>query len=72
MLNRHMPATDLACLSLEECAPRFLPIPGKGFLFQEDLAKVGAADRTQIYGEIGLEYGLETHHGKISNLSDGS
>lgn len=72
MLNRHMPTDQLAVVSVEECAPRFLPIPGKGFLFQEPLAKVGAAERTQIYGEIGLEYGLETHHGKIENLDDGT
>lgn len=72
LLNRHMPTDKLFVVSVEECAPRFLPIPGKGFLFQEALAKVGAAERTQIYGEIGLEYGLETHHGKIENLADGT
>ena len=43
--------------------------PGKGFLFQEPLAKVGSADRTQIYGEIGLEYGSEAAHGKITRLA---
>lgn len=72
MLNRHFPTDQLSVVSMDECAPRFLPIPGKGFLFQEDLAKIGASDRTQIYGEIGLEYGLEMHHGKIENLDDGS
>jgi hypothetical protein len=72
MLNRHMPVDKIFVVSAEECAPRFLPIPGKGFLFQEALAKVGAAERTQIYGEIGLEYGLETHHGKVENLADGT
>ena len=72
LLNRHMPTDKLFVVSAEECAPRFLPIPGKGFLFQEALAKVGAAERTQIYGEIGLEYGLETHHGQIENLADGT
>lgn len=69
MLNRWMPSDALAVVSLEQCAPRFLPIPGKGFLFQEDLAKVGASDRTQIYGEIGLEYGNERTHGKIVGLA---
>jgi len=72
MLNRHMPTDQLAVVSVDECAPRFLPIPGKGFLFLDELAKVGAAEKRQIYGEIGLEYGLETHHGKIENLADGS
>jgi hypothetical protein len=65
MLNRHMPSAALQVVSLDECAPVFLPIPGKGFLFQEPLAKQGAADREQIYGEIGLKYGNEKAHGKI-------
>lgn len=64
-LNRHMPTSVISVVSLEECAPVFLPIPGKGFLFVEDLAKQGAADRKQIYGEIGLKYGNEKKHGKI-------
>ncbi|WP_435107798.1 SU10 major capsid protein [Nocardiopsis synnemataformans] len=69
MLHRYMPANSLAVASLEQCAPRFLPIPGKGFLFQEELAKTGSAERTQIYGEIGLEYGNERAHGKITGLA---
>lgn len=69
MLNRWMPTDELAVVSLEQCAPRFLSIPGKGFLFQEPLAKTGAADKTQIYGEIGLEFGNEKAHGKITNLA---
>lgn len=69
MLNRYMPSDALAVVSLEQCAPRFLNVPGRGFLFQESLARSGAAERTQIYGEIGLEYGNEKAHGKITGLS---
>lgn len=69
MLDRYMPADQVAVVSLEQCAPRFLPVPGKGFLFQEALAKTGAADRSQIYGEVGLEYGNERTHGKIVNIA---
>jgi hypothetical protein len=65
MLNRYMPTAALQVVSLDECAPVFLEIPGKGFLFQEDLAKVGSAEREQIYGEIGLKYGNEKSHGKL-------
>lgn len=72
MLNRHMPADQVAVVSLEQCAPVFLEIPGKGFLFTEPVAKVGAADRFQIYGEIGLKYGNEKAHGKIVGLDVGS
>lgn len=71
MLNRYMPTTTLAVASLDVCAPRFLPIPGKGFLFEEPLAKTGASDKNQIYGEIGLEYGAEIQHGKIENIMVG-
>lgn len=65
MLDRYMPAKTLAVVSLEECAPRFLEIPGKGHFFAEPLAKTGASDKVQIYGEIGLEYGNERKHGKF-------
>lgn len=65
MLNRHMPTSTLSVVSLEECTPVFLPIPGKGFLFAEELARSGAAEKRQIYGEIGLEYGNEKAHGKL-------
>ena len=68
MLNRHMPATALQLVSLEMVKPKMLLIPGKGFLFLEELAKVGASTKAQIYGEIGLEYGNERCHGKITNL----
>jgi hypothetical protein len=69
MLNRHMPADQLVVVSLEQCAPVFLEVPGKGFLFVEPLAKTGAADKFQIYGEVGLKYGNEKAHGKITGLS---
>jgi len=70
MLNRYMPADTIAAVSLEECAPVFLNIPGKGFLFFEPLAKVGAAEREQLYGEVGLEYGNERKHAKITGITD--
>jgi hypothetical protein len=69
MLDRFMPADTLVAASLEDLAPRFLNIPGKGHFFEEPLAKEGAADKTQIYGEIGLEYGDERKHAKIEGLS---
>lgn len=68
MLNRYMPADTVLVADLSVCAPVFLEIPGKGFLFREELARTGAAFKYQIYGEIGLEHGPETFHGKIENL----
>jgi hypothetical protein len=72
MLNRYMPTDELFVVSLEQCAPEFLLVPDKGFLFVEPLAKIGASERSQIYGEIGLKYGNEKAHGKITGLDDGT
>lgn len=62
-IDRALPADAIAVVSLEQVHPVFLSIPGKGVLFEEELAKTGASDKTQIYGEIGLEYGNEAAHG---------
>lgn len=72
MLNRYMPTDTIAVVSLEQCQPTFLAVPGKGFLFIEPLGTQGSAQRSQIYGEIGLEYGNEMAHGKITGLDDGT
>ena len=63
MLDQDCPV-PVVC-SLEDLAPRFLEIPGKGHFFVEPLAKTGASDKVQIYGEIGLEYGNQRKHGKL-------
>ena len=69
MVEPAVPAGTLLAVSLEECAPRFLAVPGKGYFFWEPLAKVGAAERSMLYGEIGLEYGNERKHAKIINAT---
>lgn len=65
MLNRRMPTSTLAFTHLGVCQPVFLLIPGKGFLFVEPLAKTGASDKAQLYGECGLKYGPESAHGLL-------
>ena len=67
-IDRALPADAIAVVSLEQVAPVFLNIPGKGVLFEEELAKTGASDKSQIYGEIGLEYGNEAAHGVLRGL----
>lgn len=66
MLDRYAPADVLAVVSLEECKPAFLEIPGKGHFFAQPLATTGASDNVQVYGEIGLNYGNERKHGKLT------
>jgi|AKZA01.1.fsa_nt_gi hypothetical protein len=44
------------------------PTPGKGNFFREELAKTGAGEKHQIFGQAGLDHGPEFAHGKIFNL----
>lgn len=68
MLNRYMPQDQVVVCSLEQCKPVGLEVPGKGVFFVEPLAKTGASEKCQLYGEFGLEYGSERKHGKITGL----
>jgi hypothetical protein len=69
MLDRWMPTGQIAVVDLSVCAPVFLDVPGKGSLFVEPLAKTGASEKFQLYGEVGLKYGPEVYHGLIKDLS---
>lgn len=69
MLDRAMPQDAILCATLSECAPVFLEVPGKGHFFAEPLAKVGSSEDVQLYGEVGLEYGAESHHGILTGLN---
>ena len=69
MLDRHLPQDAIAIVSLEQLRPVLLNTPGKGVFFEEPLAKTGASDDVQLYGEIGLEYGNERAHGKLRGLA---
>lgn len=68
LLDRHIPRDTIVILSLEQLAPVFLAVPDKGIFFAEPLAKTGASDQVQLYGEIGLQYGAETAHAVIRGL----
>jgi len=68
MMDRHMPQDTLAAVSLEQLRPVFLNVPDKGVFFEEPLAKTGASDEVQLYGEIGLEYGAEKAHAVMTGL----
>ena len=64
-----MPTGTLLIAEMSVCAPVFCPVPGKGLLFYEELSKTGAAEKGQIYGQMGLDYGPEEYHGKITGLA---
>jgi hypothetical protein len=68
-LGECLPAGTALIVNPSVCAPVHQPVPGKGNFFREPLAKVGAADKEQIYGQLGLDYGAEWYHAKITGIS---
>lgn len=70
--DRFMPNDSILVADMAHIAPVFQAVPGKGVLFQEDLAKVGASDKIQIYGQIGLAHGPAFLHGAITGLATGA
>lgn len=68
MRDIDMPQDAIALVQLSVCRPVWLDIPGKGHLFLEPLAKTGAKDKSQIYGEVGLDYGNGSFHGVTRGL----
>lgn len=64
-----IPASTLLVADLAVCHPVFLPVPEKGTLFYEELAKTGAAEKGELYGQMGIDYGPEEFHGKITSLA---
>lgn len=69
VLNRFMPADTLLFAELSVMAPVFQPVPGKGNFFYEELAKAGASEDGQIFGQFGLDHGPAFMHGTITGLA---
>jgi hypothetical protein len=69
MLSRRLAQDTVVLASLDVCQAVFLETPGKGHLFAEPLAKTGASDDVQLYGEVGLAYGPESAHGMYTGLA---
>jgi hypothetical protein len=69
MINRWQPVGTISLMDLSVCQPVFTEIPDKGLLFVEEMPQLGAARRFQLYGEIGLEYGPEVFHAKLTGVA---
>ena len=69
MLNRFNDTDKLGVFDMSAISPVFQPVPEKGNFFFEELAKTGAADEGQIFGQIGLDHGSIALHGSITGLA---
>ena len=68
-LGECLPAGTALLLNLDVLAPVYQPVPGKGNFFLEQLAKVGAGEKYQLFGQIGLDHGPEWYHAKFTGIS---
>lgn len=69
IVDKVMPTDTIGVFDLSVCAPVFQPVPEKGNLFYEMLAKTGAAEEGQLFGQIGLDHGPGIMHGSITGLA---
>lgn len=66
---KYLPAGTITLFDPFIMAPVEQLVPGKGNFFIEELAKVGAGTKKQIFGQIGLDHGPEWYSAKITGLS---
>ena len=66
---KYLPAGTVALFDPFIMSPVEQIVPGKGNFFLEELAKVGAGTKKQIFGQIGLDHGPEWYSAKITGLS---
>lgn len=69
VLDRMVPADTIGLFEMSEISPVFQSVPSKGNFFYEELAKTGAAEEGQIFGQIGLAHGPAFLHGSITGLA---
>lgn len=62
-LDPDMPDAEFGIFNLGVVGPVGLPVPEKGIMFYERLAKTGSAENGQVYGQMGLDHGPEFAHG---------
>ena len=69
MTGYELPSGTALLLNMPAIHPVAQPVPGKGNFYLEELGKVGAGEKYQIFGQMGLDYGMEFLHGKFTGIS---
>ena len=66
---KYLPAGTAVVFNPNVISPVYQPVPGKGNFFLEQLAKTGAGEKYQLFGQIGLDHGPEWYHAKITGIN---
>lgn len=68
-LGEFLPKGTALLLNLDVISPVYQPVPEKGNFFLEQLAKTGAGEQYQLFGQIGLDHGPEWYHAKFTGIA---
>lgn len=68
MIHNRMPNDTIMFANFGVAKIKEQPTPGKGNFFWEELAQIGAGIKGELFGQLGLDYGPEWYHGKITNI----
>ena len=69
MTGYELPSGTALLLNMPALHPVAQPVPGKGNFYLEELGKKGAGEEYQIFGQMGLDYGMEFLHGKFTGIA---
>ncbi len=69
VVSRFAVALEVLAIEVSVVAPVFQEVPGKGILFYEPLAKTGASESGQLFGQIGCDHGPAFMHGRMWNFT---
>lgn len=68
-LGECLPKGTALLIDFDVISPVYQPVPGKGNFFLEPLARTGAGEKYQLFGQIGLDHGPEWYHGKFTGIA---
>lgn len=69
VLCANVPAATLLVADMSKVRGVGMNVPGKGNFFLEELAKSGASQNYQLYGNAGIDYTSDIFHGTITGLA---
>lgn len=69
MVHNRVPADTILFLNMGVASVVEQPTPDKGNFFWEELARTGAGIKGMIFGQLGLDYGPEWYHAKMTGVS---
>lgn len=69
MVHPYLADGEMLLLDTSVCGIVEQPVPGKGNFYFEELGTVGAGKKAQIFGQLGLDYGAEWKHAKLTGVA---